>query len=394
MHSTPTFTGSGTDANGLTVTSWLSRVLNLASANQLTFDATIGLLIQGSGGGAAEYLEQMRDEGKTLHQVVQQLEMRYGDLSTPEEAVVKCNSLLRKDKEPLPDFLVRLRTMARMATRMNNDNLARIAAIELLVEANIRRVLPTSVRNALEERVINRSRMGLPAFTAREIEKECHDLEKRRDERKQVLVVPGPVKQHHHIRQMQFDEPDNFGSDDDDSSTEEEAAPEDVQMDLLVNEIRQQEKRYAAKGREVHPQKVYRKAFQRYDEKRQKLDPNARKFPGRYGAKQAQNLPRPAGPPNRLDGPRRTIDELLNLANCTKGQCIQCGMDGHIMKQPMCALKDKCLVDRACFKCGKGLHSADDCLMAFQRYAAQQPVQPANPLNQNQAAQSEPLNEQ
>jgi hypothetical protein len=32
-----------------------------------------------------------------------------------------------------------------------------------------------------------------------------------------------------------------------------------------------------------------------------------------------------------------------------------------------CALKDKPLVDKPCAKCGKGLHSADDCPKVFQQ---------------------------
>ena len=132
----------------------------------------------------------MRDEGKTIHQVVQQLEMRYGDLCTPEEARAKCNTMPRKERETLPEFLDRLRSMARMATRYIAVDADRRIAIDQLVEGNIRRVLPTSVRNALEERMINRSRMGLPAFTSREVEKECLDLEKRRDERRQATHEP------------------------------------------------------------------------------------------------------------------------------------------------------------------------------------------------------------
>ena len=90
-----------------------------------------------------------------------------------------------------------------------------------------------------------------------------------------------------------------------------------------------------------------------------------------------ENVPR--GPPERLDTtvPRTTYD-LLDLAKVPKGSCIQCGYEGHYMHQDKCALRDKPLVDRPCVKCGKGLHSADDCLRVFQR----QFVAPGQP-NQN-----------
>ena len=86
------------------------------------------------------------------------------------------------------------------------------------------------------------------------------------------------------------------------------------------------------------------------------------------------------GPPNPLDqGPKRNVYELLNLANCSKGQCIQCGYDGHFMKSDACALRDKSLMDKPCVKCGKGLHSADDCLRVYQKnYGAPQQPHGAN----------------
>ena len=85
----------------------------------------------------------------------------------------------------------------------------------------------------------------------------------------------------------------------------------------------------------------------------------------------------PRGPPNPLDqGPKRNVYELLNLANCSKGQCIQCGYDGHFMKSDACALRDKSLMDKPCVKCGKGLHSADDCLRVYQKNYGAQPQQP------------------
>ena len=380
MFNVPTFKGNGSDT--MDVVGWISRILSLAEAHTLTFEATISLMVQGSDAGAAAYIDQMRQERKSLAQIIQQLEMRYGDLCTPEEARVKCNNMLRKEKEGLSDFIDRLRLMSRMACRYETDNDAQRAAIEVLVEGNIRRVLPASVRNALEERVINRSRMGLPAFTAREVEKECLDLEKRREERRQAQAEP-VVAVKKHVRRAQVEiETSESGSE---TSSDDDAAEEDDGARHLIYEIRQQEKRYAAKGRYVEPQKVYRRAFRNYNQKYQGAKQPFRKRVNQQGAAQfigagpaaPGNANRQQGPPNYMNGPpRKTISELLALANCARGQCIQCGMDGHLMKQDMCALKDKILVDRACAKCGKGLHAADDCIRVYQqRYqAAPQPA--------------------
>ena len=136
MHNIPAYSGNGNDE--LDVVRWIAKVFNLAQAHALTLNATINLMIQGSKGGASDYIEQMREEGRTLYQVVQQLEMRYGSLCTPEEARVRTNNMPRKDKETLPEFIDRLRTMAKMACRLERDNARRLAAVDALVEGNIR----------------------------------------------------------------------------------------------------------------------------------------------------------------------------------------------------------------------------------------------------------------
>jgi len=85
-----------------------------------------------------------------------------------------------------------------------------------------------------------------------------------------------------------------------------------------------------------------------------------------------------------MEGGFKPINELLTLANCTRGQCLQCGYDDHMMKNMACALKDKPLTDRACVKCGKGLHAADDCPKVFQQ-GYQSPADAVTPAK-------EPLN--
>ena len=127
MYNIPVFTG---ETGTIAVTSWLARVFNLCQANTLTWEAGINLLIQGSSGGAADFIDEMRQEGKTVHQIVQQMEMRYGDLCTPEGARVRVNTMPRRESEELSTFIDRLRSMARMATRLERDDAARSKAGE------------------------------------------------------------------------------------------------------------------------------------------------------------------------------------------------------------------------------------------------------------------------
>jgi hypothetical protein len=368
MNNIPVFTGGSSDT--IDVMSWISRIFNLAESKHLTFAATITLLIQGSSKGAANYIDEMKQERKTLHQIVQQLEMRYGSLTTVEDARIKCNNMVRKPDEHLSDFIDRLRLMAKMACRQEPDENLRRRAMDILVEGNIRRVLPSSVRTALEERIMNRSLMGLPALSARDIEKECLDLEAKRKERKIELrqMVQGKK---HHVNKVDVDDPevDSSSSDEDNDDGESENP-----RDFLINEIKLQRQRYFQRGKPADDRKVMKRAFNNYNQKF--IGKNqGRQHP--YGARAAQG-----GPPNQIGG-YKPISELLNLANVQKGNCLQCGAEGHMMRHMACVLKDKPLVDKACAKCGTGLHSADDCPKVFQQgYKSPADQDKASPLKE------------
>lgn len=353
MNNIPVFTGGSGDTTD--VMSWISRIFNLAQSKQLSYAATISLLIQGSSKGAANYIDEMKQEGKNLHQIVQHLEMRYGSLTTVEDARIKCNNMVRKPDEHLSDFIDRLRLMAKMACRHETNDDLRRRAMDILVEGNIRRVLPTSVRLALEERMMNRSLMGLPALSARDIEKECLELEAKRKERKLELRQMVQGKKHQvNKATIDYDDAINSSSSDD----EEDDGEPDHPGDFLINEIKLQRQRYFQRGKPVDEQKVRRRAFWNYNQKF--VGKNyGKQYP--YGARAAQG-----GPPNKIEG-YKPINELLNLANVQKGHCLQCGGDGHMMRHMACALKDKPLVDKPCAKCGTGLHSADDCPKVFQQ---------------------------
>ena len=391
MHSVPSFTGTSSDT--LDVVRWISRITNLAEANTLSFASAINLMIQGSSGDAADYIEQLKGEGKNLSQIVQLLEMRFGDLCTPEEARVKTNNMARLQDESLSKFIARLRAMANMACRMEDTDATRREAVELLIEGNIRRVLPTSVRNALGERVITRSSMGLPAFTAREIEKECLDLERRRDERKPQITGPVATKQHRaQINRLAVVQATD-SSDESPNSSADEVDCEDGATYQFVNLIKQVQHRFAQKGKFAEPQKVYRKALVKfngkYPAKHQGYQPYGARQVGQGGNAAGYPPLYQQGPPNNMEGqPRKTILELLSLANIQKGSCIQCGVTGHYMKNDQCALRDKALVDKACVKCGKGLHQADDCPIVFQRQYVAQPLA-VNVLSQSQESLNE-----
>ena len=146
-------------------------MVTTSESHDLTENATLNLLIHCSKGAASDLIDRLRNEDKHYPEIACCLELRYGELCSSEEALVKANTLARYHHEPLATFLDRLRYICEMAKRGIKEQQPRQAAVDALVESNIRRVLPASVRGALEERILARTRMGQPPFTLMELER-------------------------------------------------------------------------------------------------------------------------------------------------------------------------------------------------------------------------------
>jgi hypothetical protein len=368
LYNVPNF--SGTSSDTIDVVSWIDRVFSVGQAHNLSAAAVISLMIMAATGTAADYIRQMRDEHKTPYQVVQALELRYGDLCHPDEAHSRCNGLERKDKEKLADFIDRLRKMAKMAYRNEPDEATRLRQTEALIKSNIRRVLPASIMRSLDERIRTLLSMGKPELTCREVEKECIEMERLRDERmakgkKSVKNQPNltPKK---YVRQAQInmvaEDSDPFSTDDEEVTTDFSEEEVDEEANHWIFRMEQAKKFYANKGKKLTPQQLRTKVTQKFNQDRKRYP--RRTFGHKAAAAaQVQNW---KGPPEKLDSDKRkNILELLTLANVNKGECIQCGTPGHMLGKDDCALRNRPLMDRPCAKCGKGLHSADDCLRGF-----------------------------
>jgi hypothetical protein len=265
--------------------------------------------------------------------------------------------------------------MARMAARHINNAAQRNALIDSLAEVNLRRVLHPSVLKDLEERILSRSRAGNPPLTTPELERECIELERRREDRKalarqsyghdgndrrrhtrQVVanVKPNKLNKAQFVRQAT--EAEFSESDSSPESSDGEAADSENEFEALINEIRYQKKKYQDRGHPVDDRKLMKRATRNIN----------RRFAGRQPGNAKQVVQ--DGPPSHLkEEPRKTISELLTLANCVRGECILCGKAGHIMSNDACGLRGKPLTSSPCVKCKKGLHAADDCPRVYQQ---------------------------
>jgi len=398
------FTGEKCDAGA--VTRWLQRSLGAAEGQKLTLKATSKLLMHMSTGVAQNYIEHLLDEGKTLREIIELLEMRWGGLEAPEVARAACGSIQRKPDEPLSVFLDRLRHTARVACRYEDDDEKRIKDTDDLVKANIRRVLPPSVKSQYEERLQNMRKMGAVEPTSRDIESECLKMEQAREEKKQEMARRlsqyGPRKGKFANLAVQsaarIDELVDLDSDSDPEvhpqadelspPASEDEDPEVEREIFLAKQIVREKEKFQRRGQPIDQKRVMKGVIRKYNARYpQKDQPRVVgeiaqpvNYPRPYYNPQqanigGQNPVRPLAAPQRVQQPpnavpelrRRPITELIALSNCDRGQCVQCGLRGHLLGRDGCPLKDKPLMDAPCNVCHQGLHAGNDCVRIFQQ---------------------------
>ena len=124
-------------------------------------------------------------------------------------------------------------------------------------------------------------------------------------------------------------------------------------MEYLISQAVEVQGKYQKGNKQVPWERVLQGAAKRFNWR----------FPGRQKVAEVTQA-QAAGPPSKVPDAemrRKSIFELLELANIPTGHCIQCGLPGHRLRQDASAMKDKKLADRSCLRCHQGLHSQDDC---------------------------------
>ena len=364
---------TGDEGGSDEVYSWLQNCMTTAASYRLTFEAAILLLLQTSTGSAHAYITDMIDVGKSLHEIVQCLEIRNGELCSPDEARIRLQAYQPPAGQSVKKTVDYLRKMARQAVINEENPVVRNAQKEILIRDNLLRTLPFSIKQTFEERLRQSQLLGGAPLTVSDIETDLMVLEKARNDRVQYAKSKDPkYKGTKNVRAVnedfnldQFDEARAELTDAEDTADEIEDPHE-----FFICSAAEVREGFRGKKQNAPKEKVLKGAVKRYNQK----------FHGKKVAGVSQaNIP---GPPAYLDAEERkkSIRELLKQANCEYGQCIQCGFRGHIMGRDACTLKDKPLADRFCSRCEHGLHTPDDCVKPISAKANQAAE---NPLNED-----------
>ena len=125
------------------------------------------------------YIQQLRSNGSTLLEIVQALEIRYGELCTPEDALRKLQTCAPDPGAPTHAFLDKLRKFASIVNRNIADAETRNNQIDQMVRENVLRGLPIRLRTKYEDVLMQQRSTGKPAPTIRQMETEIMMIESK-----------------------------------------------------------------------------------------------------------------------------------------------------------------------------------------------------------------------
>ena len=356
------------------VYSWLSACSVTAMTAGLNDNAFYTLLMSTSSHDAFKYIEGCYRRGLPIRETVRNLESRYGNLETPADAGLSLAAYERQPKRSVCATLDDLRILATLHLRTLPEA-ERNQRIEEMVQIHLLNVLSSDIRNALLEEI---RRAGLSGAKVPSVD----DLANRADRLEAAKASSShhdrKDKDRHHARQVQETSIDRVPTSLSDSyatSTKDlvsikaakyireleaaEAAEElmssiqpantsdDTEMEIIDTAMAIQQV-LTTRNQQTSPQNLLSAAIRQMNKRRMPVNQVS-------GADQALQ-----GPPNKL-ARQTTFLELLKLANVNKGECLMCGIQGHIRGNANCALRGLPLMDIPCTRCGKGLHSADSC---------------------------------
>ena len=349
------FDGNSDDVNAVYV--WLSSCIAVARAGTLSAEATLSMLLMTASGSAFMYLEDCRRKGMTLYQIAQAVEMRYGELCTPEEAKSRIHSYQRGHGASITKVSEDLKHLARLACR-DDEAAVRNERMDELVRHNLLRVLPSHIGTTFTDELSRAVTYGGYLLSNDEIVAKAKQMEGKvkatSDSHDRPEKKRGHDRHHaerHHARQVTQTSRLEYSEEDVDdilavAATADEGDEEEAIIDeiLAVNEV------FAAKNQKVSMPVLLSAAIKQHN-KRQNFRP---------ARVAGVSQPAQAGPPNKL-ARNQAMAELLTMAGVVRGECMHCGVAGHIKGNIKCQLRGLPLVDRPCIRCGKGLHSADQC---------------------------------
>jgi hypothetical protein len=297
--------------------------------------------------------------------------------------------MIPHDREDLGAFAIRLRDIAQIAARDVKDDTERRTTEMRMCKTNYMRILPVHLYNYVTQKEADLASVGKPAMEFEAIssfiegyintQRTKQSREKTEKRRQLAEAQEGRTGQQvNQISQKSYDsretndlchneqEPDHDGMIEYHTENGHLISPEDYSREDAINIERQQayQGRYPSRGGPAwdrgyqylrpsnnRPERV-RPTSERPE---RQYEVNEYKLPGLLKDR-------------KPDFPSNCLPQLANIDN-EPNRCFKCGLattPPHRQADYSCQLYGLPLTDRACLVCGKGLHFAKQCPLAFQ----------------------------
>ena len=318
---------SGLEGDKTNCINWLSRLLRLARAENLTQESVKDLLERHSAGPASNMITEAIRLDTPLVTLIRSLEVRFASLSHPAQARETCNGLKRGPGETIGTLADRIKRHAFMACRLDKTN--RTENENALARDNFLRCLMPAVRSAIQTTISTRALAGLPDMTLTDLiaEGEKIEVNQRVFERNGATASVA-----FHV-----------------AEDETPAVRDGIPREDILEAIN-----YVRDARARQKEAVQRRDYDdRRDNSANSRNQAFRPRPSTpYGRDQSRSPGR--NRPRSNSGTRRSLD--LSALNVTPDQCAKCGLRGHRFSSQECPLYLVNMMQRPCTACKTGGH--------------------------------------
>ena len=342
---------------------WLTRALTIADDKKINHELCKKFLQTHATHDAGRTVRNAINDGKTLTQIVLDLEINYAGLVHPDLAHENCKTMTRKENETMRTFGERIRLMAEMACRDKPEQHRKEQILQLAKDTFMSALRP-NIKQELRANLDMRRRAGEPEADYNQIVSEVHTLDESR-------TAHDKIYRHRKdgnggIRRVE----NNYDSDTDDDSSEElgwdhdgnviTMTPSDYEQNIRVLTTKERarffNKKYDPKKKTYQKYRANEKTPYKQNnpyagralmaEQFEEFDEDGEYFTLRYVK---------AGDPPRI----RSAD-----LNVKPNECARCGIAGHRAHGPdanKCPLRMHIMQTEPCRACNKGGHEAKVC---------------------------------
>ena len=155
---------------------WLQKIITAATTANLSHRATIELMINRSIGKCNSVITFGKELNQSLEDIIYEVEIKCGNFPTPDECLHLCNTMLIAPGEDWSDFAMRLMEYAKLASRNDPTEAARMKRRLEICDENFKRNLKPHIYTHIKEKNKQRVELGQKEMDYNEMVNEVSTL--------------------------------------------------------------------------------------------------------------------------------------------------------------------------------------------------------------------------